>query len=92
MKRLAYRRLHVMPVLTGRGGWRKNNDMKGMPDLVIALPGGATLWLELKGDGGKVRQEQEEFLAQWTALGHKCHVVYSVDGLRALLRIYGVKV
>ena len=53
----------------------------GMPDLVIALPGGKTLWCELKRPkGGKVSVEQQRVILRLNYLGHCVVVVNTFKG------------
>lgn len=58
---------------------RKSTTGVGTPDFVIALPGGATLWLECKRKGGKTTTEQAAALAQLRRNGHLACVVDSFE-------------
>lgn len=49
----------------------------GWPDMTIAMPGGRTLWLELKAEKGVVKEDQRAIHLQLMALGHEVHVVKS---------------
>jgi len=55
---------------------RKCNE-PGFPDLVIALRGGRTLWIELKSRNGKMRKEQEAWRLKLLHLSHEHHVIRS---------------
>ncbi len=47
----------------------------GVPDIVIALPEGRTLWIEMKvRNGGRVSPEQREFHRNLEARGHSVYV------------------
>ncbi len=53
----------------------RGKNEPGFPDLVIALLGGRTLWIELKSKGGKMRKEQEQWRLRLMHLGHEHHVI-----------------
>lgn len=55
---------------------RKENA-RGMPDLVIAMPEGRVLWLELKSAGGRLRPEQKMVRLKLLALGQEWYEVRS---------------
>lgn len=57
----------------------------GTPDFVVAIPGGRTLWVEAKAKTGKLRPEQEAWLALLRHHGHRCGVVRSFSEFVALL-------
>lgn len=44
---------------------------KGLPDLIVLLPGGCLMGLELKKEGGKAEASQVGVWKAWTALGHE---------------------
>jgi hypothetical protein len=46
-------------------------------DVTIGLPGGRTLYLELKSKSGRMSEEQEQLRLQLLALGHEVHEVRS---------------
>lgn len=72
---------HAYPWFHDRS--RKVNE-PGFPDLVIALPAGRTLWLELKSKNGRMSEEQKQWRMMLMHLGH-CHGV--PKSFRAFLRI-----
>ena len=49
----------------------------GHPDLVIAMPSGRTLWLELKSRQGRLSQEQKQVILRLLACSHEAHEVRS---------------
>ena len=49
----------------------------GFPDLVIALAGGITLWVELKSAKGRLSDDQRKWQAMLIYLGHKHFVIKS---------------
>jgi hypothetical protein len=55
----------------------KKVNAPGLPDLIIALPGGRTVWLELKSKGGRMSPEQTLVINQLLLLGHEVHIVRS---------------
>ena len=62
--------------------FRKSTHAKGflfpgIPDCIIAMPNGRTLWLELKVKGGRLSEEQKHFALSLMALGHQWHEIRS---------------
>jgi len=53
--------------------------LAGAPDLVVILPGGGTLWLEVKTAKGRVEPHQAELHDRMRRLGHDVRVVRSID-------------
>ena len=49
----------------------------GLPDCIIAIPGGRTLWIELKSEKGYLRTEQKLKARMLIAMGHEWHQVKS---------------
>lgn len=82
---------------TRKGGFRKFNGMRGLPDLCGLLPYRSTyndpfncltkppqaLFIEVKRPGGKLRPEQAAFLAKAKELGHLAFMAASVDDVKA---------
>lgn len=58
----------------------------GWPDVTIAMPGGRTLYLELKTAKGIVKEEQRQIHLQLMALGHEVHVIRSYRAFLEVLR------
>jgi hypothetical protein len=50
---------------------------KGVPDFIIAMDGGRTLWVEAKAKGGKLRQEQVCWMKALMVKGHKAFTVWN---------------
>ena len=50
--------------------------LAGVPDLCLPLPGGVTLWIELKPMTGKLSTKQEALHEKWRAMGHWVVVAY----------------
>ena len=68
------------------GAARKASGVtSGWPDLTLALPGGRTLYLELKAPKGRVSEAQEYIHARLRSLGHQVEVVRSVEEVQQLL-------
>ena len=68
--------------LSGRGFYffhdrSRGANSKGHPDLVIALPGGRVLWIELKSSAGRLSPEQKQVRLKLLALGQEWHEVRS---------------
>lgn len=55
----------------------REQNSKGFPDLVIALPAGRVVWMELKSAKGRLRPEQKQVRLMLMALGHEWHEVRS---------------
>jgi len=53
---------------------------------MILLPGGRVLLIELKGDKGKLRKEQQDLRRQAYHLGHVIHVVRSFKGFLEVVK------
>jgi hypothetical protein len=93
-KKLAFTRVHTMPVIRGFGRttrYSKNIDMAGFPDLLIDLPAGRHLYIELKAAGGRLRPDQRVFRDMRVALGHAYHVVTTVEQFEAILQENGIQ-
>ncbi len=59
-------------------------NRSGFPDLVIALPAGRTLWVELKSSRGRMSAAQNRWRMMLLHLGHEHHVIRSY---REFLRV-----
>lgn len=59
---------------------------KGAPDRIVLLPGGKTVWVELKTTGQKLRPIQEVRKKELENLGYKVFVVDSQETLDDFLR------
>ena len=66
---------------------RKCNE-PGLPDLVIALPGAVTLWVELKSKRGRLSEDQKRWRLMLLQLGHQWHEVRSY---RQFIKIVGCR-
>ena len=55
----------------------REQNAKGFPDLVIAMPAGRVLWLELKSAKGRLRPEQKQVRLMLLALGQEWYEVRS---------------
>lgn len=55
---------------------------RGVPDLVVILPKGQVMWLEVKSASGRVSPEQFDFHNKLHVLGHTCAVVRSIEDVR----------
>lgn len=58
----------------------------GYPDRLICLPGGITVWAELKSKGKKPTRLQQLRHARLRKLGYRVYVIDSKDGARELIR------
>lgn len=57
----------------------------GVPDLLVCMPGGKFLAIEVKGPKGKPSTLQLENLKQIRKLGGTAKVVYSLNEVKAIL-------
>jgi hypothetical protein len=89
-KLLTYRRISTQGIRVGPDRFVKN-EMIGMADMMVFLPGGRTLHIELKAEKGKLSSEQAAWRDEIGYLGHTYHVVRTLDELARILKEYGVK-
>jgi VRR-NUC domain len=59
------------------GAFLKPSEMAGFPDLLVLLPGGRAVWLEVKTDKGRLNPTQKARIERLRGLGHEAHVVRS---------------
>ena len=62
----------------------------GVPDLPIPISGGRTIWLELKYNGNKTSDKQDEFLDRLRKLGHIVEVIDAKDSLDAQNQLFEI--
>lgn len=70
---------------TGRPANAVPGFLPGAPDIVVALPRGGVLWVEVKSPVGRVSENQLLVHGLLSAAGHNCVVVRSVDDMRQAL-------
>ncbi len=58
---------------------------KGVPDVIIVLPAGRIVWLEVKALGGRLSEDQVAWRDRLRAMGHEWHLVDSVDAAIAVI-------
>lgn len=58
---------------------QRTTQQKGIPDLILAIPDGKTLWIELKVGKNKLTVEQEAAGVALKALGHDFSECRSFD-------------
>ncbi len=68
------------------GQFRTFGVRAGVPDLLLWLPSGRGCGVELKATSRGLSPAQREWHATMRALGHRIHVVRSIDELEAVLR------
>lgn len=66
-----------------------NPGVVGYPDRVALLPGGYTVWVELKSKGRKPTKVQRLRIGQLTEMGHSVAVLDSRDAVNSCLRAVG---
>jgi len=75
----------------GKMVFSPNKDGEGLPDLIIGLPAGTTLWLETKSETGRLSPAQERFKNEFEAFGHHYRIARSVGQLESILQAFGVE-
>lgn len=63
-----------------------NPGVVGYPDRVAVLPGGVTVWVEVKSKGKRPNKVQQLRIAQLRQMGHNVAVVDSKDQVDTLLQ------
>lgn len=69
---------------------KREGVKKGIPDLLLACPRRACggLFIEMKKKGGKVSQEQREWLAKFIMQGYQAEVCYSAEEAKEVILSY----
>ena len=62
----------------------------GVPDLVIPIGGGKTLWVELKYNGNGTSDKQDDYLATLRKLGHLVEIIDAKDSHDAQEQLFAV--
>ncbi len=80
------------PLARARYGMRRKASgiVTGWPDLVIVLPAGRVVWLEMKAQDGRLSEAQARVHAQLRTIGHHVGVAVDVDTARRVLLDAGV--
>lgn len=60
----------------------------GYPDRLVLLPGGRTIWVEVKRTGEKPRRLQTVRMEELNALGQHVHWVDGINGVDMLMQQY----
>lgn len=63
-----------------------NPGMVGYPDRICLLPGGRTVWIELKSKGEKPTTLQRLRHGQLSAIGHTVHICDSRESIDSILK------
>jgi hypothetical protein len=79
-----YLREHGYPFIHDRS--RRKNAPGEILDLTVALPGGRTVYIELKSKDGRASKDQRKTMQMLRYLGHEVHEVRSY---RQFLRVVG---
>jgi hypothetical protein len=81
IKRRIMGRFYVFPV----------EGMTGYPDLIIFLPKGRVLLVELKSEKGKLSDDQKRVFPELEAKGHLIFIVRSFEAFKELIGERGIK-
>jgi VRR-NUC domain len=66
---------------------RRTGAVLGVPDFIIPLKDGITVWMELKVAGGRLSKEQEQYRDYLRAHGHHYYLCFSAgEAIRILGR------
>lgn len=65
--------------------------LPGAPDLVVALPKGRVVWLEVKAPKGRASSNQITVHGKLNALGHTCAVVRSIEDVQRVFDYLGIE-
>lgn len=65
-----------------------NAGMVGFPDRICLLPGGVTIWVELKSKGEKPKTIQTVRFNQMSKIGHPVFVCDSKESIDEVLKPY----
>ena len=63
----------------------------GVPDLVVVIPGGRVLWVEVKSEKGRVSDAQLAFHLELQARGHDIAIVRSLDDVRNAFKALNIQ-
>ena len=74
----------------GNTRYTKFNSVKGFPDIHGMLKGGRALYVEVKRPGGRVSEDQQEFIDKVSAHGAVAFIAYSVDDVIENFKRFGV--
>ena len=59
--------------------------LRGLPDRLLVLPGGLTVWCEFKAPTGRLTSLQAYWKHRLESLGHRYEVVRDWEGFQSLL-------
>ena len=74
----------------GNTRYTRFNSIKGFPDIHGMLKGGRAVYIEVKRPGGRVSDEQQEFIDKVAAHGAVAFIAYSVDDVISAFKRFGV--
>lgn len=83
--KLVYVRQNTGALPTAKGGFIRFGKVGG-PDLMIYLPDGKCLHLEVKNESGKMSDGQKLYKARIEKLGHRYEVARSLEEVQELLK------
>ena len=66
-----------------------SSSVTGYPDRIVMLPGGVTVWVELKSKGQHPEKRQVIRIGELRAIGQRVEVIDSKEGVDTLLSMEG---
>jgi len=89
-----YGRFNSGTAITGDGlgntRYTRFNSIKGFPDIHGMLKGGRAVYIEVKRPGGRVSEDQQDFIDKVSAHGAVAFIAYSVDDVIENFKRLGV--
>ena len=65
--------------------------LPGAPDLVVVIPKGKVIWIEVKAPKGTVSSNQKMVHGRLRSLGHMCFVVRSIEDVQRVFDSIGIE-
>ncbi|QRG66943.1 VRR-NUC domain-containing protein [Brevibacillus choshinensis] len=59
---------------------------RGVPDRLVILPGGRTVYVEMKAPGKQLEPLQEKWAKTLRSLGHEVYKIDSVEGIEEFIQ------
>lgn len=69
---------------------KRGGLLAGDPDIRLSLPGGKTIYFEIKSETGKLSDAQKHTHNRLEKLGFHVYVIRSIEDLREVIRLEGI--